>query len=114
MKAEDIRDSFRERNSRIVDGRAWTENDSRLVTDMPKDEQAKVMTWIRENIIPRNTPIFTKSSYGLKHVLERDIGIYMTNNQFKDAMLLSGFYPVDERRMNWCYCISKRSPALRT
>ena len=47
-----------------------------------------------------------------KHMLERDTDIYMTNNQFKDAMLACGFLPVNERELNWHYCISRRSPAF--
>lgn len=104
---------YRELTAKIVDGRAWTEEDTALVTDMTMEEQEKVMSWIHENILPRKTPLLTKSSYGIKHLLERDTKIYMTNNQFKDAMLLCGFYPVDERLLNWNYCISKKSPAFK-
>lgn len=104
---------YREKTAKVVDGRAWTEDDTRLVTDMTEEEQEKVMAWIHENILPRKTPLLTRSSYGIKHLLERDTKIYMTNNQFKDAMLLCGFYPVDERLLNWNYCISKKSPAFK-
>ena len=45
-------------------------------------------------------------------MLERDTDIYMTNNQFKDAMLACGFLPVNERELNWHYCISRKSPAF--
>ena len=45
-------------------------------------------------------------------MLERDTGIYMTNNQFKDAMLACDFLPMNERELNWHYCISRRSPAF--
>lgn len=104
---------YRERTAKIISGRAWTEDDPDLVTDMTEEEQKKVMVWIHENILPRRTPLLCHSSYGIKHLLERDTKIYMTNNQFKDAMLLCGFYPVDERRLNWNYCISKKSPAFK-
>ena len=49
----------------------------------------------------------------MKHLLERDTKIYMTNNQFKDAMLLCGYEPVDERLLNWNYRISKKSLAFK-
>ena len=62
--------------------------------------------------MPRKTPLLSNSSYGLKHMLERDTDIYMTNNQFKDAMLACDFLPVNERELNWHYCISRRSPAF--
>lgn len=103
----------KERTSRIDGGRAWTEDDIALVTDMANEEREKAMAWIHENILPRKSPLLARSSYGIKHLLERDTGIYMTNNQFKDAMLLCGFEPVDERRLNWNYRISEKSPAFR-
>lgn len=104
---------YREKTAKVVEGRAWTEDDTGLVTDMTEEEQEKIMAWIHENILPRKTPLLTRSSYGIKHLLERDTGIYMTNNQFKDAMLLCGYEPVDERLLNWNYRISKKSPAFK-
>lgn len=103
---------YSHQKSKVVSGRAWTKNDTELLTDMKEDFQKKVMEWIRENIQPRKTPLLTHSSYGIKHLLERDTGIYMTNNQFKDAMLLCGYYPVDEYKLNWNYRISKKSKAF--
>lgn len=79
---------------------------------LPGEAQGIVLNWIRQNILPRKTPLLSNSSYGLKHMLERDTDIYMTNNQFKDAMLACGFLPVNERELNWHYCISRRSPAF--
>lgn len=104
---------YRERTAKVVDGRAWTEDDTSLATDLTDEEQEKVMAWIHENILSRKTPLLSRSSYGIKHLLERDTGIYMTNNQFKDAMLLCGFYLVDEHLLNWNYRISKKSPAFK-
>ena len=85
------------RRAKIVDGRAYTDGDTELYTELP---------------LPRKTPLLSNSSYGLKHMLERDTDIYMTNNQFKDAMLACSFLPVNERELNWHYCISRRSPAF--
>lgn len=55
---------------------------------------------------------YDKTSYGLKHILEHDTGIYLTNNEFKDAMLICGYEPVNPQELNWTYCISKKSPAF--
>lgn len=30
------------------------------------------------------------TSYGIKHILQSNTGIYLTNNEFKDAILLCG------------------------
>ena len=86
--------------------------DDRLITDEPEVIQDAVCEWITRYLAPRKTPMFTWSSYGIKHVLQSDTGIYLTNNQFKDAMMRCGYDPVDPDTLNWCYCLSKRSPAF--
>ena len=100
------------RKSKINDGRAYTDGDTELYTDLSESEQRTVLNWIRLNLQPRKTPLLYNSSYGLKHMLEHDTGIYMTNNMFKDAMLACGFQPANERELNWHFCISRRSPAF--
>lgn len=100
----------------IKDGRPYTnENgwiDDGLLTDRPAEEQETALRWIRENIRPRKTPLRERTSYGIKHILQRDTGLYLTNNQFKDGMLLSGYEPTDPNELNWHYCISAKSPAF--
>lgn len=59
------------------------------------------------------TPNYDKSSYGLKHILEKDTGLYLTNNEFKDAMLMCGYEPINPNELNWYYQISKKSPAFK-
>jgi hypothetical protein len=81
--------------------------------DLSETEQKKALTWIRANVIPRDTPLDGHTSYGMKHVLEDRTNIYMTNNQFKEAMLLCGFYPVEIDELNWRYCISRKSPIFK-
>lgn len=102
----------------IKNGRPYTcegafSVDAALITDRTQEEQNAVFRWIKENILPRKTPLPYCSSYGIKHILQRDIGVYLTNNEFKDAMLLCGFYPVEEGKLNWTYRISKKSPAFK-
>ncbi|MBR0060268.1 MAG: hypothetical protein IJP68_02200, partial [Selenomonadaceae bacterium] len=58
------------------------------------------------------TPLPVPTSYGLKHYLQDEMDIYLTNNAFKDAMLQCGFEPVDWEELNWVYRISKKSPAF--
>ena len=101
----------------IKNGRPYSvENgyiDADLITSHPEDEQEIIMDWIVNNLYPRKTPNYDRTSYGLKHLLERDTGIYLTNNEFKDAMLFCGFEPNNPDELNWTYCISKKSPAFR-
>ncbi|MCR5088084.1 MAG: hypothetical protein K6C08_01055 [Oscillospiraceae bacterium] len=79
--------------------------DAELITDLNSVEMKAVQDWIRENVRPADT-VYSRSSYGLKHVLEHDTGVYLTNNQFKDAMYLAGFMPEDANELNWQYRIS--------
>ena len=95
--------------SEIRNGVPWTEGDEALLTELSKEEKQKVLNWIEENVSPRKTVYEGSSSYGLKHIQEHDTGIYLTNNQFKHAMLLAGFTPDKNYMLNWHYCISKKS-----
>lgn len=81
--------------------------------EMLDEEQEKVLDWLEANLIPRSTPMNSSTSYGMKHVLEYRTNIYMTNNQFKEAMLLLGYYPVVVDELNWRYCLSRRSPIFK-
>ena len=107
-------------NSGIKGGRPWTNSgypdfweDNDLITDLSESKMERVIEWIKTSIIPRKTPTPYKTSYWLKHRMERELDdIYTTNNQFKDAMLMCGFYPVNEAALNWVYGISLRSPCI--
>lgn len=100
----------------IINGRPYSnENgyvDDDLITSHPQEEIDVVMNWITENISPRKTPMTDRTSYGIKHLLERDTHIYLTNNEFKDVMFMAGYPPVDSDELNWCYRISDKSPAF--
>ena len=107
--------------SGIINGSAWTKGDEDTLNDLGKwmgglqtsEDIDYLLNWIRENIRPRKTPNKMHTSYGLKHIFEEsERGFYVTNNQFKDAMLTAGFAPVDPNRKNWWYCISEKSPCF--
>jgi hypothetical protein len=51
------------------------------------DMVAHAAAWIRANMVPRNTIILGRSSYGLKHDVERAVGIYITNGAFIAAAI---------------------------
>lgn len=101
----------------ILNGKPYTnENgyvDDGLMAHYQQDVVGTVMDWISENISPRKTPLTSHTSYGIKHLLERDTGIYLTNNEFKDAMLQAGYEPIDADALNWCHRISKKSRAFK-
>lgn len=87
-----------------------TENDNHHFSDLTEAEQKMAIRWLRYNILPSTTPLEDHSSYCMKHVLEKRTNIYMTNNQFKEAMLRCDFAPVDTDELNWHFFISKTSP----
>ena len=91
----------------------FTKNDENLFTDLVKEEQETVKAWIQKNLWLRETPNYHHTSYGIKHILQHDTGIYLTNNQFKHAMAVCGFYPVNAWALNWNYCLSQASPAFK-
>lgn len=77
--------------------------DGGLITDHRIEDILAVSEWIKENLEPCGYVMANKTSYGLKHLLEGDTGIYLTNNEFKDALWLAGFRPIDENALNWKY-----------
>ena len=88
----------------------YTKNDDKHFADLPVSEQEKVLNWIRTGLLPRKTPLLNRSSNGMRKLLHGQLDIYVTNNQFKEAMLMCGFWPIDPKEWNWRYCISKKSP----
>lgn len=94
-------------------GRPYTDEngkiDNELLEDLTQEEQQLTLAWIKENIIPRKSINYNHTSYGLKHYIQKELGIYMSNNQFKDCMLACGFYPGNPDKLNWNYRISEKS-----
>lgn len=78
--------------------------DDQLMTDCSEETQSAVQEWIKKHIQPSKRAVW-RNSYGLKHLLEADTGLYLTNNQFKHAMQIAGYSPVDPDELNWRYRI---------
>ena len=72
-----------------------------------------MLTWLRYNVLPAKKPLLIYSSYGMKHTLETRTNIYLTNIQFKEAMLLCGFYPAETDMKNWNFYVKKSSPIFQ-
>ena len=79
--------------------------DDGLITEQPEAVIKAVSNWIKENIRPARRILQGRTSYGMKHLLERDTGIYLTNNEFKDALFLAGYQPANAGGLNWRYKI---------
>ena len=80
--------------------------DKELLYSLSDDDLSCISDWIKDNVRPAESNKSGFSSYGLKHELERDTGIYLTNNQMKHAMLSSGYEPVDPKALNWEFNIA--------
>jgi len=68
------------------------------------------LIWIIQAILPAPRKWTHITRYGLKHVLERDLNLYLTNGQFKKLMLAAGHKPTSTLEQNWRF---KIRPAKR-
>lgn len=77
--------------------------------DLPKAQQKQLVDWCCRWEKVKSTHR-NNTSYGLKHGFEGSQGgFYITNGQFKGAMLIAGFTPSNTSKLNWHFNISKRS-----
>ena len=81
--------------------------------DLTSKEKEVLNEWIREVLEPCRIKSFSRSiptSYGLKHRFQySDVGFYVTNGQFKGAMLVAGFEPAYHDDLNWRFRLSKNA-----
>ena len=82
--------------------------DDALFTDLSTEDQKAALAWFDSHIAPIKGTNYRHSSYGLKHMLENETDVYMTNNQFKHMMLMNGYKPKDHNELNWHFCISEK------
>ncbi len=90
-------------------------NDSDRPADfMNLDEETKRITisWCKKNFLSSKTIFIDRNSYDFKIFFEKATNIYLTNGQFKGAMLLAGFSVENILDLNWHFKISKNSPAV--
>lgn len=90
-----------------------TLDDSHHLYDLPPEIQNIVLDWVYWNFYPAQKLYPHVTSYSLKHVLQKRTQIYLSNNQFKEAMLMNGFWPRDPKELNWIFYIQGSSPAIK-
>ena len=71
----------------------------------PKEKEA-LQYWIEHAIHAATKVDDQYSSYGLKYKYERETKLYVSNAQFKGAMLVAGYLPVKKAEQNWHFTIS--------
>lgn len=76
------------------------------------DEETKDVTleWIRCNLWPVKATNKNSSTYTMKHLLQSQTGVYLTENEFAEALLLCGFTVKSNGKRKY-FNFSKRSPA---
>lgn len=73
---------------------------------LTEEEREALTVWIRERLEPtprKPRPANRLNSYGLKHHMERETGVYVTNGQFKGGMQAAGYEAFDTDDINWTY-----------
>lgn len=89
-----------------LDPLSYRDNRPESYEDLAPAQKATLRRWIVENFtalksIPKSGPV---DSYTLKHYFEEfDHGFYITNGQFKGAMLAAGHEPEDDTVLNWIF-----------
>ena len=81
--------------------------DNALMADFSPNERRIVQEWIRDTFNPIKTYNKKHSTYSLKHLLQSKTGIYLTNNQMKDALLKMGYICQNEHKINWLVNVSE-------
>lgn len=80
-------------------------NSPKQFDKMDKEKQENLLTWIKTSWTENNRKYKASSSYGLKHEYEEATGIYVTNGEFKGAMVAAGFRVANPIELNWHFFI---------
>lgn len=78
--------------------------------ELSPEQKHTLEDWIAAWLIPGKKINKSHTSYGLKHYFEAsERGFYISNGQFKGAMLALGFRADDPESLNWCFNITVKS-----
>ena len=82
--------------------------------ELPDIQKKALHNWIMLNIAPQKAPNKNYTSYALKNLFEQSPdGFFITNKQFKEAMVRCDFVPVNKNKLNWEFRISLKSPGSK-
>lgn len=88
-------------------------NDPSEYLTLSEEQKTELRGWIDYAFESDDDYICPDSSYSLKHIFERNqSGFYITNGQFKGAMIHYGFDPVNPREMNSYYRVRMNKELL--
>jgi len=112
QRQEEILKRYASRNPRDELASSDREQAVRFL-DLSVEQQTALLVWMQVNLKRTRTINHKRTSYEMKSYFERDInGFYVSNGQFKGAMLLLGFKPLDQNELNWHFNVSERSFAI--
>jgi len=82
--------------------------------ELPGIQKNALDNLITLNILPQKIPNDIYASYALKLLFEQTPdGFFITNKQFKEAMVRCDFSPVNKNKLNWDFRVSLKSPELK-
>jgi hypothetical protein len=82
--------------------------------ELPDIQKKALDNWIMLNIVAQKISTKNYTSYALKNLFEQSPdGFFITNKQFKEAMVRCDFVPVNKNKLNWEFRISLKSPGLK-
>lgn len=73
---------------------------------LPRPRRAALLAWIARAMKPAAS-FGRHTSYAIKHCAEEDLG-YVSNGEFKGAMLAAGYEPKDRDDRNWTFKVRPR------
>lgn len=77
--------------------------------ELPEERKNELVTYLKGRFAPSDT-MYPGSSYGMKHGRTNAAVGYVTNGQFKGAMLAAGFKPVFLHEENWRFNVKEWRP----
>ena len=89
--------------------------DPKTFDELSIERQEHVLNWIAANLIQIKSFNYLHSSYGLKHMYQSVFSPedrYLTNGEFRGAMLKAGFKKSVAADGKWYFNLSNRSPGL--
>lgn len=73
-------------------------------------EQILLISWIFNTLVPSKSINNNVDSYWIKHKFSDSLlGFYISNGQFKGAMILAGYRSIDMGQQNWHFNIKQAS-----
>lgn len=87
----------------IVNGQEIWNGEGESNHKISEELLSEVELWLRENLILQKKMNYDHTSYGLKHIVERDIKKYVSNVDFKIVMARLGIKGKLKKKQSWNY-----------